>query len=486
MKRRLCAVLTTIWIPVQALNMPIQAKETNTLEIIQQLQKRIDELERKVKGLEGEKAAGMVTNQPSAALAQKGLETVPTPERVNPTAQVSLGANGLVVRSRDSNFVMNLHGYMQADARFYFDSHDLANDTFLLSRVRPIIEGKVYDRFDYRLMADFGSGNVSSSSPGNNAVLDDAYVNARLWPFLQVQVGKFKSPVGLERLQSAAELLFIENGFATQLTPNYDLGAEVHNRLFETPINYAIGILNGAADAASSDFDSSDEGKDVAGRLFFQPFFRTSLEPLRKLGFGVGGSVGRHEGPLPSYKTPGQQTFFSYAAGVSALGEQYRIDPQFYYYWGPFGLLGEYIVSSQEVKSTVAGTASSARFDNKAWQVEASYFLTGDENWFRYTSRNLFQPAHPVDFRGSGWGALELVARVQQLSLDHDAFPGYVTATSARQATSWGVGLNWYLNSNLRLYVDYERTWFDGGSSAKGSVTAHDENVVLGRVQVSF
>src|SRR3569832_2401721 len=139
---------------------------------------------------------------------------------------------------------MNVHGYAQADARFYLNEHNPANDTFLLRRVRPIFVGTAFERFDYRLMADFGSGNVSSSSAGNNALLDDAYVNARLWPNLQIQVGKYKSPVGLERLQSTAELTFIETGYATQMTPNYDLGLELHNSLFNSPISYAVGIFN--------------------------------------------------------------------------------------------------------------------------------------------------------------------------------------------------------------------------------------------------
>jgi phosphate-selective porin OprO/OprP len=465
---------------VCGLAFPSAAQETNTLEIIKQLQRRIEELENKVQTLE--RAQGSV---PSTNALTNIARTESEGGPPKGSATVSLGSTGLVVRSGDSNFLMNVHGYIQADGRFYPGAQGPAKDTFLLRRVRPILEGTVFDKFDYRMMADFGSGDVASSTPGNNAILDDAYVNARPWKQFQIQVGKYKSPVGLERLQSTAELLFIENGFPTQLTPNYDLGIEAHNALFDSPINYAIGIFNGAADASSDDIDTSDQGKDVVGRIFFQPFLRTGNPALSKLGFGVGGSAGHHSGPLPSYKTPGQQTFFSYANTVSAQGLQYRVDPQFFYYWGPFGVLGEYIVSSPEVKSSVAGVPSQ-RFNNTGWQVEASYFVTGDENWFRSTSRHLFQPERPLSFGGEGWGALELVARVGQLSLDRDAFPVYANPASAREATEFGVGLNWYLNSNLRFYLDYEHTRFDGGSQTKGAVTASDENVILGRVQVSF
>lgn len=474
----------------------LQAEEPDNTDIIRQLQRKVEELEQKVKALETKGTAGQ-TNEAGAsqrldALDQqvkllerkREVDTEVASETAKSLPTVSLGQNGLVVRSGDSNFLMNIHGYVQADARFYVNGNSPANDTFLLRRVRPIFEGTVFDRFDYRFMPDFGSGNVNSSSAGNNALLDDAYVNARLWPQIQVQAGKYKSPVGLERLQSSAELLFVESGYATQLTPNYDLGLEVHNNLFNSPISYAIGIFNGAIDSGSSDADTTHEGKDVAGRLFFQPFLRSDRGALNKLGFGIGGSVGNHNGPLPSYKTPGQQTFFSYASTVAAAGEQYRIDPQFFYYWGPFGVLGEYIVSLQKVRA--GAFPSTERFDNRAWQVEASYFLTGDNNSFRSSSRNAFQPLHSLNFGNGSWGAFEVVARINQLSLDRSAFPKYVSSASAREATSWAVGLNWYLNSNVRLYVDYEQTHFEGGSQAPTAVTARDERAVLGRVQFSF
>jgi phosphate-selective porin OprO and OprP len=439
---------------------------TNQEVDVQTLLQRVKELEEKVKILERNHEVDQEVTEEKA----KGAPTV------------SLSANGLSVRSADSNFVMNVYGYVQADGRFYLGQKTV-NDEFLLRRVRPILEGTVFSNFDYRLMLDFGSGNVASSTAANNAILDDAYVNARLRPQLQVQVGKYKVPIGLERLQSTADLLFVETGFATELTPNYDLGATIHNKLFNNQVDYSVGIFNGATDGGSDDAETADEGKDVVGRVFAQPFLNTDFEPARKLGFGVAGSYGYHFGAasLSSYKTPGQQTFFAFAPNASANGEQYRIDPQLFYYWGPFGLEAEYVLSSEKVKTPTLQD----RLNNTAWQVEASYFLTGEENGFKYTSAIRVDPRHPFTLGGGGWGAFEVVARLEQLSLDKLA-PLFATATSARVATSWGAGLNWYLNRNIKLQLDYEQTHFTGGSTAAGSATAHPEHVVLSRVQFSF
>lgn len=79
-----------------------------------------------------------------------------------------------------------------------------------------------------------------------------------------------------------------------------------------------------------------------------------------------------------------------------------------------------------------------------------------------------------------------MTARIGQLSIDEDAFPLYATTASAREATSWGVGLNWHLNKNVKVNLNYEQTEFEGGSQAKGAVTAQDEKAFLSRVQFSF
>ncbi len=433
------------------------------------LLERIKELEDKVKVLQRNREVDQET----------------ATEKAKTTPLVTLGGDGLVVKSADSNFVAFAHGYIQVDGRFYPNQQETTKNTFLLRRVRPILEGTIYKNFDYRLMLDFGSGNGNGSSAGNNALLDDAYVNARFFQDAQVQIGKFKSPIGLERLQSTADLTFVETGFATQLTPNYDLGAMVHNDLFKSPVAYAVGIFNGATDAGSTDQEVADEGKDFVGRLFLQPFIHKDIEPLRKLGFGIAGSIGNHQGSLPSYKSAGQQTFFSYASGVNAAGDQYRFDPQFFYYWGPFGIQGEYVVSSQKVQSTIAGTGPVRRFNNSAWQLEASYFVTGEDNSFKSSSLIRVAPLHPFAI-GGGWGAFEIAARIQQLSLDHDIFNKYAALNSAKEATAWGVGLNWYLNRNIKLNLNYENTSFQDGSKTKGTVTSRDEHAILSQVQFAF
>ena len=57
------------------------------------------------------------------------------------------------------------------------------------------------------------------------------------------------------------------------------------------------------------------------------------------------------------------------------------------------------------------------------------------------------------------------------------------TKRSARSATAWSLGINWYLHRNTKLNLDYGQTQFKGGG-AKGD--RDTEKILFNRFQVSF
>src|SRR5690606_38300193 len=89
-------------------------------------------------------------------------------------------------------------------------------------------------------------------------------------------------------------------------------------------VGYAVGYFNGVTDGGSSENlpspdVESDTAGDFAARVFFQPFINSSNFNLRGLGFGIGSTyvdvAGSSGTPtLPAYRSPGQQSIFSYRA----------------------------------------------------------------------------------------------------------------------------------------------------------------------------
>ena len=400
--------------------------------------------------------------------------------------------HGFRIQSADSRNVARLRGQLHFDGRYFPDDTTSATaDTWLLRRVRPTLEGTINGIFDYRFTPDFAGGKT---------IILDAYATARLAPWANVTVGKFKVPVGLERIVSASDLRFIERGLPTSLVPNRDLGVQLGGSFADELVSYSVGYFNGVSDGGSSDANTpadaeNDTKGDWAARVFFRPFVNSDHPALQGLGFGVAGTYVDSTGSttttlLPNYRTPGQQTFFNFrgaAAGATATfadGERLRLTPQAYYYAGSFGLLGEYVALSQDVTRVTANGTRSASLDNRAWQLQLSWFVTGEASSFK-------TPAPRTDFaldKGT-WGALELVARVHELDIDDDAFVGGADsfanpATAASKARSWGVGANWYLNQNVKLSINYDVTSFDGG--AANNADREDEKALFTRVGVNF
>jgi phosphate-selective porin OprO/OprP len=445
-------------------------------QTVEELRTLVDELNQKVRVLE----------------RKAELEGETAAERAKNATSVSIGSTGFQVRSVESNFVFRVRGYIQADTRWYPDDYrgGTVNDTFLMRRVRPIFEGTVFQKYDYRIMLDFASGITSGT--GNNGFLQDGYITARFLPEFQIQAGKMKEPVGLERLQSGANLLFVERGYPTQLVPNRDVGVQLQGEILGGTLTYAGGAFNGVADGGSGDIDTAEDEKDVAGRMLAQPLRNTQIEPLRGLAFGVGGSYGNQAGALRNFVTAGQQTFFTWRTGtgntftnVVADGNHWRVAPQAYYYWGPLGVFGEYVLSSQTIRrnaratATGSTTATIANVHNIAWQVAASWILTGEENSFKG-----FTPRKPLSLANRGWGAWEIAARYGELKLDDELFPLYATSSSGQKASSWGAGLNWYLNRNVKLQVNYEQSDFSGGGTSP--LLEKGEKIVFTRAQLAF
>ncbi len=527
----------------------------NDSEELEKLRALVQELDQKIRVLDRKNELA----EEAAAAKKKETPVVKASEK------------GFGLQSADGQHEIKLRGLLQADARDFIHGKDLtqkaapgastagyldnteeASDTTLLRRVRPTIEGTVFGKYDFRFTPEFGDGKSQ---------VIDAYLDARFDPALKLRAGKYKPFVGLERLQSGADIKFIERSYVSSILPNRDVGLSLYGDLADGKFSYAFGIHNGVVDGGDNTTASDkNKDKDFAARLFTSPF-KDSDNPLAGLSFGLGGTYGDVRGTTKDtvngstteltsgYKTEGQLTFFKYVdgsvlrsgigegvtqtggPGVSWLahadGKRYRISPQATYYYGPLGLLAEYVRESQEV-SIGQTNLKKTTLNNDAWQIAASWLLTGEDASFKGV-----KPKNNFDLNSGGWGAWELVARYSALELDDDVFTfgnlgngAGVTANqttgavgagtlatlnhylfadpkaSAKSAKTWTAGVNWYVNPEVKFSLNYAHTTFDGGGDTLTSSSAHtfkdllirsanpkdreDEDAILARFQVAF
>ena len=402
---------------------------------------------------------------PTAAVAQDRVQASEPPA----APQVAAGQDGFAIQSATGDFRLQIGLLVHSDGRFALDdsSHEVV-DTFAFRRLRPYLRGRFSRRFEFYFVPDFAGGTL---------VIQDAYVDTIFAPAFRIRAGKGKTPFGLERLHSASNLLFFNRALPTALVPNRDLGVQILGDISGGVVSYLAGVMNGVPDGASTDSDAGD-GKDLSGRLIVRPFARIPNSPLTGIGLAISGSSGpqAEQDPLPVFRTQSlEQPYFSYA-GVAAEGTRRRYSPQAFYYYKAFGGFAEYVHTSTPVRSGFIREAIA----HEAWQVAASYVLTGETA----TDAGIgVRPAANFDFGNGHLGALQVAARYHMLAIDERAFDLQLAKPhSSRKAQSWTVGVNWYLTGNFRYTFNYERTVFDGDRDGARNA----EHAFVFRTQVGF
>lgn len=422
--------------------------QATTDQKLQQLQQEVDQLQQEIK-------AGQTTDNGQDA------------------ASTTADLTGFTIRSRDGNFVLHIGADIQIDNRTYYGTGASGDiDTIVPRRVRPTLYGTVYKYVDFFIRPDFGQGTTA---------LYDAYIQFNYFPWAQLRVGKFKPPIGLERLQDDDNTTFVERALPTLLVPQRDLGFQLGSNLFRNRIAYQAGVFNGVPDSSIGADTAVSDHRNYAGRLFLTPFFPDDKSLLRGLGLGLAASGGNTDGePLPSYKTFGQESFFTFASGVTPAGHETRLAPQGYYYLGPFGLFGEYTVAEEGFQKAAVRREIAFR----AYNGEVSYIITGEKKSFGGpTPKRNFDPLHH-----GGWGAIELAMRLDDWEAERGLYNyGLASdATTPRHLHEWTGGVNWYPNRLVRVSGDYGNTAFGGGASVAAGGNKLPERVFILRFQLNF
>jgi phosphate-selective porin len=257
-------------------------------------------------------------------------------------------------------------------------------------------------------------------------------------------VGQFKEPFSYEVLYPEKHLDFVErSNIATSVAPAENIGLMLHNlgKPYSGIIEYGIGVFNGEG-FGINDVPNSD--MEIASRLAVLPFAKgPDLLKKAKLAASVTYSGDQHR---DFGFRPRTSEGFEIFPRPPVDGRRLRWGGDLQWFYGPFSLKAAYMRADEERNAGLPNLITDG------WHVDATWLMTGEEKKLGMES---------------GW---ELAARYEEIQVNAQepfAVPGYVdtagnpvfvTDSLARSLT---LGLNKYLNYNVKVQVNYQHTWFD-------------------------
>ncbi len=373
--------------------------------------------------------------------------------------------NGFAVSSEDGLYKLKLGG--RVTTRFMaLDSDHPSNDEFSVERARLYTNLSLLDQYDLRIQVEFAE----------NPKLKDGYLDIHYVPWARLKMGQYKPPFTWENLESHKYIDFAERSIAVNnmRLPSRDIGIMLHGGFCDDMIEYQLAVLNGTGENKGDDNDA----KDLAGRLFVQPFRGAEGGIFSDLHLGVSGTWGDQNTDYSStsFKTTAGTPFVDFAADTMHKGNRKRLGTELIWPVGPASLKAEWMqmwLDNFQLEPMREG------LQFYAWYVSGSYLLTGETK-----PLGRVVPNHPFDPSQGAWGAWEVAARYSVFHSDRDLFDlGMAEGTD--QTEAFTVGLNWYLNRLFRVTFNYEHTEFDDDLVIDGK-TLDDEDAFLLQCQLEF
>jgi phosphate-selective porin OprO/OprP len=245
------------------------------------------------------------------------------------------------------------------------------------------------------------------------------------------------------------------------------------------------------------------------------------IDALSHLQFTCEGSIGDEHENFSSTAAPGTGftmrtpatvpwLAFNNATATATAGNDVQLDglrtrfaPSVSYFGGPVGLAYQYYYERQEMQLNTTGRGSTIVYGVPltGYDLLGSVLLTGETRTSYTQPLNILHPFDPL--QGTGYGAVELAARVSRAAYDPIIFEPFVVGGTAKKpltqsfanpigntsgATEMTLGINWYWNRYVKFQFNYEYDWFDQpvslGSGPNNVV--RQNSALLGRVALVY
>jgi len=362
--------------------------------------------------------------QRTEAQSDVNIDTAQAIERLDTTVAKVETKGGIKVVSPDKTFEATVGGRIHFDT--YMFNEDLVNvtDTTEFRRARLTLSGKAYG-WEYKMEQDFAAGS-------NLDGLRDLYIAKGFGVGNKVVIGQFKPYRSMEELTSSNEILMMERPFSSAT-------GLFGGRQFQQGVGYQK--VGGAYTASISAFNlrgaatARTRGTGVAGRFTWAPvneetktfhlggWFSSENTDEGAPNLVAGAGYAGRRGPVLAVAT----TTGASGGSVNAIGAEAA------------GSIGAFFFQSEYAQAKF-DQATGPDQDVSTFYVQGSYFLNG--------GHKAYKPGTGV-FGGpkvEGKGLWELTARYDTIE-NKDLVD--------REASTWMLGLNYYVNANLRIMANY-------------------------------
>ena len=355
----------------------------------------------------------------------------------------------LVLASPNSGYKLWFDIRAQADGAVFFGAPDYADQIgngTSIRRARFAVKGQIDESWYGEFDMDLANGLVE---------LKDALIRYTGIPNLDLQVGNFKENFSIQRNTTSRYLQFMERPMVcSALAPSRHLG--INAKYAKDWFWFSAGAFTQEVAGSEEWTNVADNNKDFGRNAGYSLTTKVVFRPLYKMD-----NASLHIGAAYSYRTTKVSqatgewgTYRASARNSTSINRKKYLDTnnlkdydhnnlwtvELAGHWDGFRYEAAYIGDNVRFKDN--GPA----INLSGWYVQAGYLLFGgnqryDANGGKYTK---IRP-------GRKWGDIELCLRYEFLDLNapqRNVFGG--------SAEAYAVGLNWWVNNNVKIQLNYQ------------------------------
>ena len=389
--------------------------------------------------------------------------------------------NGLRFISQDEQFNLHVGGNFQWDSVWLGDSNgNLAEPSSnatsttdgaasLLRRGRFKFDGNIYESFDYSL--EFDLANAVNENKGQQAPSQDnvagspfpcnVWIQLRDVPlFGRLRIGNQVKPIGMTNNTYQGFLPFMEradnmDGFYGRFDEGFNPGISAIDWTESERIAWRYGVYRPLNNSAGIGIDNYT----VSGRVTALPIFEDGGTQLLHVGFSASqGSLVNDQFRIRARPTlrngPGYAVPVVVDTTTLPGSSQFLIGPELAAVVGPWTFQAEW--TGQFFNDAVASNGQDQGTVNfHGGYGQMLYFLTGEHQAYEKTEGVFGRVVPKNSFGAAGFGAWQVGVRCSYLNLIDKAIDG-------GKVIDMTVGLNWFLNPNMKIQWNYILAQRDG------------------------